>query len=169
MAIASINPATGETIRTFEPLSDKELEAKVAAAWRRFLEWRKTPFAERAQRLTRAAEILESRKREIGAVMTAEVGKTFLSSIAEVEKCALGCRYYAEHGEAHLKPEMVVTSASKSFIAYQPLGPVLAIMPWNFPLWQVFRFAAPALMAGNVGLLKYSSNVPQCALLIEDV
>ena len=169
MAIASVNPATGETIRTFEPLSDKELERKVASAWQCFPEWRKTPFAERARLLMRAAEILEARKREIGAVMTTEVGKTLVSSIAEVEKCALGCRYYAEHGEAHLKPEMIATSASKSFITYQPLGPVLAIMPWNFPLWQVFRFAAPALMAGNVGLLKHSSNVPQCALLIEEV
>lgn len=169
MAIASVNPATGETIRTFEPLSDEKLEGKVAGAWQCFPEWRKTPFGERARLLMRAAEILEARKREIGGIMTTEVGKTLLSSIAEVEKCALGCRYYAEHGEAHLKPEMVATSASKSFIAYQPLGPVLAIMPWNFPLWQVFRFAAPALMAGNVGLLKHSSNVPQCALLIEEV
>jgi succinate-semialdehyde dehydrogenase/glutarate-semialdehyde dehydrogenase len=169
MAIASVNPATGETIRTFESLAEKELEEKVAAAWQCFPEWRKTPYAERARRLMRAAEILESRKREIGAIMTVEVGKTFVSSVAEVEKCALGCRYYAENGEAHLKPEMVATSASKSFIAYQPLGVVLAIMPWNFPLWQVFRFAAPALMAGNVGLLKHSSNVPQCALLIEEV
>jgi succinate-semialdehyde dehydrogenase/glutarate-semialdehyde dehydrogenase len=169
MAIASVNPANGETIRTFEPLSDKELEEKIAKAWRCFPKWRKTPFAERAQRLNRAAEILESRKREIGTVMTMEVGKTLVSSIAEVEKCALGCRYYAENGEQHLKPERIATSASKSFITYQPLGPVLAIMPWNFPLWQVFRFAAPALMAGNVGLLKHSSNVPQCALLIEEV
>lgn len=169
MAIASVNPATGETIRTFQPLSERELEEKIAKAWRCFPEWRKIRFAERARLLMRAAEALEARKREIGAVMTAEVGKTFVSSVAEVEKCALGCRYYAEHGEAHLKPEMIATSASKSFIAYQPLGPVLAIMPWNFPLWQVFRFAAPALMAGNVGLLKHSSNVPQCALLIEEV
>jgi succinate-semialdehyde dehydrogenase/glutarate-semialdehyde dehydrogenase len=169
MAIASINPATGKLIRQFHALSEQLLDEKLERAWRCFHEWRKTPFTLRAKALIRAAEILEARKREIGTLMTTEMGKTLLSAIAEVEKCALGCRYYADNGEAHLASEEIATSASKSFVTYQPLGPVLAIMPWNFPLWQVFRFAAPALMAGNVGLLKHASNVPQCALLIEEV
>jgi succinate-semialdehyde dehydrogenase / glutarate-semialdehyde dehydrogenase len=169
MPIASINPATGQTIRVYEPFTHELVEEKLALAWRSFHEWRKTPFSTRAKTLAHAAELLESRKHEIGALMTSEMGKTLSSATAEVEKCAIGCRYYAEHGEKHLQPETISTNASKSFVTYQPLGPVLAVMPWNFPLWQVFRFAAPALMAGNVGLLKHASNVPGCALAIEDI
>ena len=145
------------------------MEEKVAKAWRTFHEWRETPFSLRAEKLRRAADILEARKQELGALMTSEMGKTLASAVAEAEKCAVGCRYYAEHGEKHLQSEPIATGASKSFVAYQPLGPVLAIMPWNFPFWQVFRFAAPALMAGNVGLLKHASNVSGCALAIEEV
>src|SRR5260221_13481839 len=119
--------------------------------------------------MVRAAEILESDKESFGKLMTQEMGKTLRAAVQEAEKCAFGCRYYAENGERFLADEEAKTSASRSFVRYQPLGPVLAIMPWNFPFWQVFRFAAPALMAGNVGLLKHASNVPQCALAIEEI
>ena len=169
MAIQSINPATGEILRVFEPLADHAAEEKLELAWTTFHEWKKTPFARRREVLVKAAEILESEKRKFGALMTAEMGKTFASAVAEAEKCAAGCRYYAENGERQLADEEVATGASHSYIKYQPLGPVLAVMPWNFPFWQVLRFAAPALMAGNVGLLKHASNVPQCALAIEDI
>jgi len=169
MAIASINPANGETLKTFKALSSDDIETKLDLAWKTYREHRKTSFAERAEKLNRAASILEDDSEKFGRIMTSEMGKTLKSAIAEAQKCALGCRYYAEHGEKHLADEVVKTAASRSFVRYQPLGPVLAIMPWNFPFWQVFRFAAPALMAGNVGLLKHSSNVPQCALAIEEV
>src|SRR5579884_2510706 len=164
MAIATINPATGETLKTFEPLSDAMLEEKIARAAATFREYRRTSFRDRAASLARAAEILENESERFGRLMTLEMGKTLKSAIAEAQKCAVACRYYAENGERHLADEVIATNASRSFVRYQPLGPVLAIMPWNFPFWQVFRFAAPALMAGNVGLLKHSSNVPQCAL-----
>ncbi len=169
MAIASINPATGETIRTFSPHDDAEIERRVALAAGRFLLWRKTPFAERARVLLAAADRLERRKQALGKVMTLEMGKPVGAAVAEAEKCAWACRFYAEHGEAFLAEETVATDASRSGVRYEPLGPVLAVMPWNFPFWQVFRFAAPALMAGNVGLLKHASNVPQCALAIEEI
>jgi succinate-semialdehyde dehydrogenase/glutarate-semialdehyde dehydrogenase len=169
MAIASINPANGKTLKTFEALSSDEIETKLDLAWKTYPKHRKTPFAERAEKLNRAADILERESEKFGHIMTSEMGKTLKSAIAEAQKCALGCRYYADHGEKYLADEIVKTNASRSFVRYQPLGPVLAIMPWNFPFWQVFRFAAPALMAGNVGLLKHSSNVPQCALAIEEV
>ena len=169
MGIASINPATGETLRVFEPLSAARLEEKLARAASVFRCYRKTRFAQRAQWLGRAAEILEAEKQAFGRIMTLEMGKTLKSAIAEAEKCAWACRYYAENGERHLADEAVATNAARSFVRYQPLGCVLAVMPWNFPFWQVFRFAAPALMAGNVGLLKHSSNVPQCALAIEEI
>ena len=169
MAIASVNPATGQTLRTFEPLSPPQIEEKVRRAAATFPEYRRLPFAERSRLLNRAAEVLESGKDEYARLMTTEMGKTLRAAVEEVLKCARGCRYYAEHGERLLAPEEVPTEASRSFILYQPLGPVLAIMPWNFPFWQVFRFAAPGLMAGNVGLLKHASNVPQCALAIEGV
>ena len=167
--IASINPATGETLRTFEPLSPQQVEDKVAradAAWRSY---RRTSFADRARWLTAAAEILEGEKDSLGRIMTLEMGKPIGAARAEAAKCALGCRYYAEHGERLLADEPVDAGPGRTFIRYQPIGAVLAVMPWNFPFWQVFRFAAPALMAGNVGLLKHASNVPQCALAIEDV
>jgi succinate-semialdehyde dehydrogenase / glutarate-semialdehyde dehydrogenase len=169
MSIASINPATGETLKTFPALSASDLESKLDLAWRTFHEHRKIPFAKRAEMLLRAADLLEKESDRFGRIMTTEMGKTLKSAVAEAQKCALACRYYAEHGETHLADEVIETNATRSFVRYQPLGPVLAIMPWNFPFWQVFRFAAPALMAGNVGLLKHSSNVPQCALAIEEV
>src|SRR5262249_6042682 len=134
-----------------------------------FPRWRAVPFAERAARMTRAAELLDAHKQELGRVMTLEMGKPVGAAVAEAEKCAWVCRYYAEHAAAFLADEPVATDAGRSFVRYEPLGPVLAVMPWNFPFWQVFRFAAPALMAGNVGLLKHASNVPQCALGIEEI
>jgi succinate-semialdehyde dehydrogenase/glutarate-semialdehyde dehydrogenase len=167
--IASVNPATGETIRTFEPLSEREIEDKIARAAIAFKEYRRTGFADRRRWMLAAAAILESEKEELGRTITLEMGKSIEAAKAEVGKCALGCRYYAESAEAHLSDEHIDIGAGRSFVTYQPLGVVLAIMPWNFPFWQAFRFIAPALMAGNVGLLKHASNVPQCALAIEDV
>jgi succinate-semialdehyde dehydrogenase/glutarate-semialdehyde dehydrogenase len=167
--IASINPANGETIRTFEPLTDSEIDGRLAraeAAWRSY---RRTAAADRVRWLSAAAEILESERDRLGRIMTLEMGKPIAAARAEAAKCATACRYYAEHGERLLADEPVDSGAGRSFIRYQPIGPVLAVMPWNFPFWQVFRFAAPALMAGNVGLLKHASNVPQCALEIEDI
>ena len=169
MAIASINPATGETLREFSALSAKQIEQKLQLAADTFRTHRRTPFAERARMMTRAAEILETEKQDLGKLMTTEMGKPLKAAIGEAEKCAWVCRYYAENAERHLADEVVETNAKKSFVRFQPLGPVLAVMPWNFPFWQVFRFAAPALMAGNVGLLKHASNVPQCALAIEEI
>src|SRR3954469_23448301 len=169
MTIATVNPATGQTIRTFAPLSEPELDARLQCAADAFLRYRRTPIAERTRLLQRAAEILDSDKEKFGRIMVAEMGKTLKAAIEEAEKCAWGCRYYAEQAERFLSDEVVETNASRSFVTYQPIGPVLAIMPWNFPFWQVFRFAAPALAAGNVGLLKHASNVPQCALAIEEI
>ena len=169
MAIASINPATGETLRTFEPLTQIQLEVKLQQAADTFRQYRQTSFETRAVMMLRAAEILENEKREFGKIMTLEMGKTLKAAIAEAEKCAWVCRYYAENAVQHLSDQIVQTNAQKSYVHFQPLGPILAVMPWNFPFWQVFRFAAPALMAGNVGLLKHASNVPQCALAIESI
>lgn len=169
MAIATINPATGQVVKTFEPLSDAQLEVKLQRAADTFLSYRKVPFAERARIMMKAAAILESEKENYARVMTTEMGKTFRSAVDEAAKCAWVCRYYAENAERFLADEIVETTASRSYIRYQPLGPVLAVMPWNFPFWQVLRFAAPALMAGNVGLLKHASIVPQSALLIEEI
>ena len=167
--IAAINPATGETLQIFPALSAAAIEEKLQLAWTTFHSFRHTPFAERASCLQKAAQILETEKRELATLMTTEMGKTFASAVSEAEKCAWCCRYYAENGERLLADEQIQTTASRSYVRYQPLGPVLAVMPWNFPLWQVFRFAAPALAAGNTGLLKHASNVPQCALAIEDI
>src|SRR6476469_1055282 len=169
MTIASINPATGQTVRTFTPLSGPELDARLQCAAQTFKEYRRTPLTQRTRLLLRAAEILESEKEKFGRLMVLEMGKTLKAAVEEAAKCAWGCRYYAEQAERFLADEVVETSATRSFVAYQPIGPILAIMPWNFPFWQVFRFAAPALAAGNVGLLKHASNVPQCALAIQDV
>lgn len=169
MAIATINPATGETLKTFVPLGNEEIEAKLALAQAAFTQYRKTAFAQRGVWLKAAADILERDKLNFGKLMTTEMGKTLKSAIAETEKCALVCRYYAENGADFLADVPATTDGSKSFVRYQPLGVILAVMPWNFPFWQVFRFAAPALMAGNVGILKHASNVPQCALAIEEI
>jgi succinate-semialdehyde dehydrogenase/glutarate-semialdehyde dehydrogenase len=169
MPIASINPATGETLRTFEQLSDHQLDEKIRRAFETFQSYRWTSFADRALLMRSAAEILASEKGDFARLMTVEMGKPINAAVQEAEKCAWVCRYYAENAERHLADEIVETNATKSYIHFQPLGVVLAVMPWNFPFWQVFRFAAPALMAGNVGLLKHSSNVPQCALAIEDI
>jgi succinate-semialdehyde dehydrogenase/glutarate-semialdehyde dehydrogenase len=169
MAIASINPATGQVLKTFEPLSDSEIEAKLCFASEAYARHRKTSFADRAQKMMKAAEITEGEKDSLGKTMTLEMGKPVRAAIEEAAKCAWVCRYYAENAEKFLADEKVETTATNSFIKYQPLGPILAVMPWNFPFWQVFRFAAPALMAGNVGLLKHASNVPQCALAIESI
>ncbi|HBB34290.1 MAG TPA: NADP-dependent succinic semialdehyde dehydrogenase [Cyanobacteria bacterium UBA9273] len=169
MAIATINPATGETLKTFEPLSSESIAAKLALAQQAFEQYRNTSFAQRGTWLNAAADILERDKVRFGKIMTLEMGKPIKSAIAEAEKCAWVCRYYAEQAAEFLADVPVSTDASKSFIRYQPLGIILAVMPWNFPFWQVFRFAAPALMAGNVGLLKHASNVPQCALAIAEI
>jgi succinate-semialdehyde dehydrogenase/glutarate-semialdehyde dehydrogenase len=169
MGIATINPATGEVVKVFEPLSDEEVDEKISLAARTFSEYRHTSFVDRRRLMLRAAEILENEKETFGGLMTLEMGKTVRSAVDEAVKCASGCRYYAENAERFLADEIVETPAARSFIRYQPLGPILAVMPWNFPFWQVFRFIAPALMAGNVGLLKHASNVPQCALAIEDI
>ena len=169
MPIATTNPATGETLRTFTPLTPSEVEARLQCAASAYRRHRRTSFADRSRMMLEAARILETEKEAFGRLMVTEMGKTLKAAIEEAAKCALGCRYYAEHAERFLADEAIETSASRSWVAYQPIGPVLAVMPWNFPFWQVFRFAAPALMAGNVGLLKHASIVPQCALAIEDI
>src|SRR5579871_4719432 len=167
--VSSVSPMTGELLREFEQDSDEAVESKLALAAAAFREHRKVPSATRAAMMLRAADILEKEKETFGRMMTQEMGKTLKSAVQEAEKSASGCRYYAENAEKFLADEEAKTNATRSFVRYQPIGPVLAIMPWNFPFWQVFRFAAPALMAGNVGLLKHASNVPQCALAIEDI
>jgi succinate-semialdehyde dehydrogenase/glutarate-semialdehyde dehydrogenase len=164
-----VNPATGTTIATYEEMTAESAAAAIARAHESWLAWRTTTFSERAGLMTTAARILRDRKRELAQLMTAEMGKTLKQGIAEAEKCAWVCDYYAAHAEAHLAPEIVRTEGSKSYVAFEPLGVVLAIMPWNFPFWQVFRFAAPALMAGNVGVLKHASNVPGSAVAIERI
>ncbi len=169
MAISTVNPATGEEIRTFEALTEGEMDEKIQRSVDTFREYRKTSFAERSRMMLRAAEILEEEAEEFGRLMTSEMGKTLAAATAEAQKCARGCRYYAENAERFLADEETELEGARAFIRYEPLGPILAIMPWNFPFWQVFRHAAPALMAGNVVLLKHASNVPQCALAIEDI
>jgi succinate-semialdehyde dehydrogenase / glutarate-semialdehyde dehydrogenase len=169
MAIASINPATEQLLKTFEPLSYPNIEEKLSRAAHAFREYRKVPFQERGRMMLKAAEILENEKESHARLMTAEMGKTFRSAVDEAMKCAWACRYYAENAEHFLADEVIETGVQRSYVRYQPLGPILAVMPWNFPFWQVVRFAAPALMAGNVGLLKHASNVPQCALRLEEI
>ena len=169
MQIATINPATGETLKTFEPLTEQQIDGKLQRAIETFHSYRRTSLAERERLMMRAADILQADKDEFGRLMTLEMGKPIKAAEQEAEKCAWVCRYYAENAKQHLADEVIPTDAAKSYVRFQPLGPVLAVMPWNFPFWQVFRFAAPALMAGNVGLLKHASNVPQCALAIEDI
>ncbi len=167
--IATTNPATGETIRTFRAFTDAEVETSMARALSAFDVNRACSFGERAVKMRRTADLLDERRDIYGRLITLEMGKPVGASIAEVQKCALVCRYYADNAERFLADEEIATNAKRSYVRYEPIGPVLAVMPWNFPFWQVFRFAAPALMAGNTGLLKHSSNVPQCALAIEEV
>jgi len=169
MAIASINPATGQLLKSFEPLTDAQIEGKLKRAAEAFAKHRRTTFSERARMMIKAAEILEKDKEKFARTMTTEMGKPYRAAVEEAVKCISACRYYAENAERFLADEVIETGASRSYIHYQPLGAILAVMPWNFPFWQVLRFAAPALMAGNVGLLKHASNVPQCALEIEDL
>ena len=169
MSIATINPATGKTIRTFEPHNAAQVNEILDNAVAAFAENRRTQFSKRATRMRRAADIIDAECRQLGELMTLEMGKPIKAAVAEAEKCAAACRYYAKNAEHFLADQPVEMEGGKSWVAFQPLGLVLAIMPWNFPFWQVFRFAAPALMAGNVGVLKHASNVPQCALAIEDI
>ncbi len=169
MAIASINPATGETVKTFEPWDAARLEAALRQAAAAQPRWAALAFAERAALFHQAAAELRARQDHYAALITLEMGKPVQEARAEIEKCAGACAYFAEHAPTFLAPEPIASDAGKSYVAWQPLGTVLAVMPWNFPFWQVFRFAAPALMAGNSGLLKHASNVPQCALAIEEV
>ena len=169
MAIATINPATGELLKSFEPLSDSQINEKIRRAAEAFPKFRALTFAQRAHMMREAADILESEKNAIARLMTTEMGKTLRSAVDEAVKCAWVCRYYADRAEAFLADEIIQTNATRSYVRYQPLGIILVVMPWNFPFWQAFRFIAPGLMAGNVGLLKHASNVPQCALKIEEV
>jgi succinate-semialdehyde dehydrogenase / glutarate-semialdehyde dehydrogenase len=168
MTTESINPATEQLIARYEEFTDAEIEQALAQTHETFTRWRETSFAERSRLMRRAGEILRERKERYGALITAEMGKTIAEAEAEVEKCAWNCDFYAEHAERFLSDEPVQTNAAQSYVAYEPLGVILAVMPWNFPFWQVFRFAAPALMAGNTGLLKHASNVTGCALAIEE-
>ncbi len=168
MAIRTQNPATGEVVRTFEALSDGEIDARLQRAVETFRAHRGVPFAARSRMMSAAARLLEEDKRDYARTMTLEMGKPIAAAVQEAEKCARACRYYAEHAERFLADDGPF-EPGRSFVKYQPLGAILAVMPWNFPFWQVFRFAAPGLMAGNVGLLKHASNVPQCALAIEDI
>jgi succinate-semialdehyde dehydrogenase/glutarate-semialdehyde dehydrogenase len=169
MPIASINPTTGETLKEFAAFGPQEIEEKLAKAALAFERHRRTSFAQRAEWLIAAADLLEHEQDRLARIMTLEMGKLLDAAGEEIVKCVRGCRFYAEKAEQFLIEQDVRTEATRSYIRYEPIGPVLAIMPWNFPFWQVFRFAAPALMAGNVALLKHAANVPQCALAIEDI
>ena len=169
MKITSVNPANGETLKSYNEMTTEEAGSAVEQAHETWTSWRKTSFAERGRLMTRAGVILRERKHELAKLMALEMGKPVKQGIAEAEKCARACDYYAANAETHLAPDLIQTEGSQSYVAFEPLGVVLAVMPWNFPLWQVFRFAAPALMAGNAGVLKHSSNVPGCALVIEEI
>jgi succinate-semialdehyde dehydrogenase/glutarate-semialdehyde dehydrogenase len=169
MSIVSINPTTGETIKEYQELTPAEVKSILEQAHAAFLEWRETDFATRARLMRRAAQILRDNAADYARLMAQEMGKPVADGRAEAEKCAWACDYYADNAADFLQDQMVDTDARKSYVTFQPMGVVLAIMPWNFPFWQVFRFAAPGLMAGNVGVLKHASNVPGCALAIEDV
>jgi succinate-semialdehyde dehydrogenase / glutarate-semialdehyde dehydrogenase len=165
----SRNPATGEELGRYDEIGERELEDKLALSVRAFAAHRRTSMTQRTQWMHAAADILEREKQQLGRMITLEMGKPIAAAVSEVDKCARGCRYYADHAARMLADDYVDAGAQRSFVKYDPIGPVLAVMPWNFPFWQVFRFAAPALMAGNVGLLKHASNVPQCAIAIEDI
>jgi succinate-semialdehyde dehydrogenase/glutarate-semialdehyde dehydrogenase len=169
VAIVSVNPATGKPIKTYDEMTPEAAGAAVAQAHETWRSWRTTDFSARASLMKKAAAILRERRQDLAQLMTAEMGKTLKQGVAEADKCAWVCDYYAENAAAHLAPDVVKTEGARSYVAFEPLGVILAIMPWNFPLWQVYRFAAPALMAGNVGVLKHASNVPGCALAIEEI
>ncbi|MBL1211103.1 aldehyde dehydrogenase family protein, partial [Geminocystis sp. GBBB08] len=169
MSIATINPLNGKTLQTFTPFSHNEIENKLSLAISAFKDYRLTSFQFRGQRLLKVAEILEENREKYAQLMTIEMGKPIKQAITEINKCASVCHFYAENAQEFLTPKYIETDASQSYVTYQPLGAILAVMPWNFPFWQVFRFLSPALMAGNVGLLKHASNVPQSALAIESI
>lgn len=169
MSISSINPTNGKLIKSYKEDSDKQISGKIEKTHATWLKWRETSFSTRADLLKNAAALLLKRKQELATLMASEMGKPISAGISEIEKCAAVCDYYAENGAEFLKEEMIATEASKSYVSFQPLGVVLAVMPWNFPFWQLFRFLAPALMAGNAGLLKHASNVTGCALAIEEL
>ncbi|HMH86142.1 MAG TPA: NAD-dependent succinate-semialdehyde dehydrogenase [Gemmatimonadaceae bacterium] len=169
MSISTVNPATGKVVRTFEPFSAAQVNESLGRGVAAYRQHRRTSFADRASRMRKAGGILDAESRELGKLMTLEMGKPIKAAVAEAEKCATACRYYADNAERFLADRTVEMEGGKGWVAFQPIGVVLAIMPWNFPFWQVFRFAAPALMAGNVGVLKHASNVPQCGLAIEDI
>lgn len=169
MSLQSINPATGEVIETYEPYGPEKVDGLVAAAAGAAAQWAQRPVGERAERIARAGQVLMDRREKLGTLVTREMGKVLRQSIGEIEKCAWVCRYYADHGPRFLADEMLESDAARSYVSFEPLGLVLAVMPWNFPFWQVFRFAAPALVAGNGALLKHASNVSGCALAIEEV
>src|SRR5438445_2443581 len=169
MSLQSVNPATGEVLETFTAPSSRELDGIVATSHAAYLEWRTVPFKARAERMRQAAQTLRRRRAEFARTMALEMGKPIAQGEAEVDKCAWVCDYYADSAEGFLAVQPRETDAKKSYVRFDPLGVVLAVMPWNFPFWQVFRFAAPALLAGNAGILKHASNVPRCALQIEEV
>src|SRR5919204_2685171 len=169
MSRQPINPATGDVLETFDEMKDSEIERILSGARAAFDEWRRLPYATRAVHMDKAAHLLRARKTEYARLMALEMGKPLPQGEAEAEKCAWACEFYAAHAERLLAEQPRETDASRSYVRFDPVGPVLAVMPWNFPFWQVFRFAAPALMAGNVGVLKHASNVPRCALAIEEV
>ena len=167
MPITSINPSTGKPISTYDEMTPEAVGAAIVRAHQAWLSWRETSFGARSSLMKRVAETLRRRKSEFAKLMADEMGKPLAQGNAEVDKCAWVCDYYADNAESHLADDVIKTESSRSYVAFEPLGVVLAIMPWNFPFWQVYRFAAPALMAGNAGLLKHASNVPGCALAIE--
>ena len=170
MAFISLNPATGEKVKAFDTMTDDQVEAALSLSLSAHKTLKSWPMEDRRAAMHRIADILEQEAEDLGAIITLEMGKTLKSAIAEVKKCALGCRYYADHAEAMMADEEVnLGGAAKTYKTYLPLGPIVAVMPWNYPLWQVYRFVAPALMAGNTGILKHASNVPQCGLSVEDV
>ena len=169
MAIETVNPATGKLVKTFKPFTNEKVDSIINKTHGEFLKWRATSFAERKKLMLNAAKILKNEKEKYAKILTIEMGKPITQAISEVEKCVWVCEYYAENAESILQKEVIKTDASESFVQFDPIGIVLAVMPWNFPYWQVFRFAAPALMAGNAGLLKHASNVPKSALAIEEV
>jgi succinate-semialdehyde dehydrogenase/glutarate-semialdehyde dehydrogenase len=169
MALEAVNPATGEKINTYLEMTPDEVESRICRAHQTFVDWKTRTFSERAELMKEAAGVLRDKAGEFARLMALEMGKPVRDGRPEIEKCAWVCDYYAERAEAILSPEIIATDAAKSYVTFQPLGVVLAVMPWNYPFWQVFRFAVPALMAGNAGVLKHSANVPGCALAIEDV